>query len=48
MVIFKRPQFVEITWGGALAGHWGVAIDTGSEMKPGDIAPGIRTFVAEH
>ena len=35
-------------WGGALAGHWGVAIDTGSQEKPGDIAPGIRTYLAEN
>lgn len=48
MVIFNRNQSVEINWGGARSGHWGVTIDTGSEMKPGDIAPGINTFVAEH
>ena len=47
MVISHRPDSVEITWGGARSGHWGVSIDTGSEAKPGDIAPGIRTYLAE-
>lgn len=47
MVITHRPESVEITWGGARSGHWGVSIDTGTEGKPGDIAPGIRTYLAE-
>jgi len=43
MVIFNHADKVEIVWGGALAGHWGVIIQkTGSGS--GDIAPGIRTF----
>jgi hypothetical protein len=42
-VIFNHANSVEIAWGGALAGHWGVIIQkTGSAS--GDIAPGIRTY----
>ncbi len=44
LVIFKHGGTVELDWGGALAGHWGVEIDTGAEPRDGDIARGIRTF----
>jgi len=43
MMIFNHADSVEIVWGSALVGHWGLIIQkngTGS----GDIAPGIRTF----
>jgi hypothetical protein len=46
MVIFKHSRSVEISWGGALAGHWGIIIDTGPDRKPGDIALGIKTVVS--
>jgi len=45
MVIVKSSDKVNLTWGGALAGHWGVVIETGQEQSPGDIAKGIRTFI---
>lgn len=45
MVIFNYADEVEIAWGGALVGHWGVIIQkTGSSS--GDIAPGIKTFIS--
>lgn len=48
MVIFNNPQTVGISWGGALIGHWGIKIDTGSEQTPGDIALGIRTYISSN
>jgi hypothetical protein len=48
MVISKHSRSVVISWGGALAGHWGIIIDSGPDRKPGDIALGIKTFVSSH
>jgi hypothetical protein len=45
-VIFNHASSVEIAWGGALAGHWGVIIQKDGAAG-GDIAPGIRTFRGE-
>lgn len=45
MVIFKHSNTVELTWGGALVGHWGLVIDTCTKQHSGDIAKGIRTFI---
>ena len=51
LVIINHPESVEIAWGGALMGHWGLIIavtNTGqvrNNAKRGDIAPDIKTFV---
>jgi hypothetical protein len=45
MEIEKSPDYVALTWGGALVGHWGVVVDTGTEQHDGDIAKGIRTYL---
>jgi len=42
-VIFNHADSVEIDWGGALVGHWGIIIQKNGSVG-GDIAPGIRTF----
>jgi len=47
VVIYKHSDDVELSWGGALAGHWGVRIKTEAATTEGDIAPGISTFVSE-
>lgn len=45
MVIFNHADEVEIAWGSALVGHWGIIIQkTGTSS--GDIAPGIKTFIS--
>jgi hypothetical protein len=41
-VIFNHADAVEIDWGGALAGHWGIIIQKNGSVG-GDIAPDIRT-----
>lgn len=43
MVIFNYAEKVEIVWGGALVGHWGIIIHKNGSGS-GDLAPGIRTF----
>jgi hypothetical protein len=43
MLIFNHADSVEIAWGGALPGHWGVIIQKNGSGS-GDIAPGIRTY----
>jgi hypothetical protein len=43
LIIFNHANTVEIAWGGALVGHWGVIIQK-TPSASGDIAPGIRTF----
>jgi len=43
MLIFNYADKVEITWGGALVGHWAIIIQKNGSVG-GDIAPGIRTF----
>ena len=48
MLILKHPDSVELSWGGALVGHWGVIIDTGTEQRDGDIATGIRSYMSSH
>lgn len=44
VVIYQHRDDVELSWGGALAGHWGVRIKTEATTSEGDIAPGISTF----
>lgn len=41
-VIFNHADSVEIDWGGALVGHWGIIIQKNGSVG-GDIAPDIRT-----
>jgi len=41
-VIFNHADAVEIDWGGALVGHWGIIIQKNGSVG-GDIAPDIRT-----
>ena len=36
------------TLGTLRSAHWGVTIEPDPEGKPGDIAPGIQTCLAEH
>ena len=49
MVIHRQPSSVTITWGkGRLTGVWGITIESDPEGKPGDIAPGIQTYLAGH
>lgn len=48
MLILKHPDSVELSWGGAVVGHWGVIIDTGTEQRDGDIATGIRSYISSH
>ena len=43
MLIFNHADEVEIAWGGALVGHWGIIIQKNGSVG-GDIAPDIRTF----
>ena len=43
MLIFNHADKVEIAWGGALVGHWGVIIQKNGSVG-GDIAADIRTF----
>lgn len=47
MVIFNRSDAVELSWGGALVGHWGVRIQNEPVTNAGDIGPGITTFVSD-
>lgn len=46
LTIFNSPDSVELAWGGALVGHWGLVIQTDGKLKTGDIAEGIRTFIS--
>lgn len=49
MVIYRHPNSVSIAWGeGRLTGVWGVTIEKEPDGKPGDIAPGIQTYLAGH
>jgi hypothetical protein len=43
VVIYEKPNMVELSWGGGMIGHWGVRIED-SPTTHGDIAPGITTF----
>jgi hypothetical protein len=45
MTISNHSDSVSIVWGGALVGHWGLAIQTDDKVQSGDIAEGIQTFV---
>jgi hypothetical protein len=47
IVIYKQPDNVELSWGGALIGHWGVRIKNAATATDGDIAPGIATFISD-
>ena len=47
MVIKNYSDSVVISWGGALAGHWGVRIQIEQVTTAGDIAPDITTFVSD-
>ena len=47
VVVFKHPDEVELSWGGALVGHWGVRIKNEPATSAGDIAPGIATFISD-
>lgn len=47
VMIINRADAVELWWGGALVGHWGVIIQVNGKMEPGDIADGIRTFMGD-
>ena len=44
LTVFNKANTVEIAWGGAMVGHWGLIIQTEGKMDVGDIADGIRTF----
>jgi hypothetical protein len=44
LVIHNSADAVELSWGGALVGHWGVIIQLGDKKEKGDIADGIMTF----
>ena len=46
LIVFNETDSVEIAWGGALVGHWGLIIQTGDKTEPGDIGEGIRTFIS--
>jgi hypothetical protein len=48
LCIYNHSDEVEILWGGALAGHWGVVIRKSPDGRQGDIAPGIRTVCASN
>ncbi len=48
LTIFNRVDTVEIAWGGALVGHWGLIIQTNGKMKTGDVAEGIKTFISSN
>jgi hypothetical protein len=45
MTIFNHSDSVSIAWGGALVGHWGLAIQTDGKLKAGDFAEGIQAFM---
>jgi hypothetical protein len=45
LVIFDHGDTVELSWGGALIGHWGLIIQTGDKTEPGDVDDGIKTFI---
>jgi hypothetical protein len=45
LVIHNSTDSVELSWGGALVGHWGVIIQLGEKKEKGDIAEGIKTFI---
>jgi hypothetical protein len=46
LTIFNRSDAVEISWGGALIGHWGVIIQPDGKTETGDVAGGITTFIS--
>jgi hypothetical protein len=46
LIIFNNEDTVEISWGGALVGHWGLIIQTDGTTEIGDIAKGIKTFIS--
>ncbi|HWW01871.1 MAG TPA: hypothetical protein VNZ64_19380 [Candidatus Acidoferrum sp.] len=46
LTIFNNTDMVEIAWGGALVGHWGLIIQTDGKTQTGDIAEGIKTFIS--
>jgi hypothetical protein len=46
LTIFNGTDTVEIVWGGALVGHWGLIIQTDGKTETGDVAEGIRTFIS--
>jgi hypothetical protein len=48
LCIYNHTDEIEILWGGALAGHWGVVIAKKPGLAEGDIAPGIRTVYGSH
>ena len=46
LTIFNNTDTIEIAWGGALAGHWGLIIQPDDKTEPGDVAEGIKTFIS--
>jgi hypothetical protein len=47
IVIYQQPNNVELSWGGALIGHWGVRVENATTTATGDIAPGVATFISD-
>jgi hypothetical protein len=46
LFIINNADTVDIVWGGALVGHWGLTIQTDGKRQTGDIAEGITTFIS--
>jgi hypothetical protein len=46
LTIVNGREAVEISWGGALVGHWGLVIQQGGKAGTGDLASDITTFIS--